>query len=109
MFDRVKNIQINMLLFLASFFSALTIIIIKQYEKSSNIWLLLAVALSEIGLIYSYIQLLKSDNIITLFGLVKIIAILMVIVPGIIFFESKLTIKQIIGLIFAVIAIYLLN
>ena len=95
--------------FIAAIFSAFTVIIIKQYEKSPNNWLLLATALQEIVLIYSYIKLLKGDNIITLFGLVKIIAILFVIAPGILFFESKLTTKQIIGLIFAIIAIYLLN
>jgi multidrug transporter EmrE-like cation transporter len=87
----------------------LTVIIIKQYEKSPNNWLLLATVLSEMVLIYSYIKLLKNDNIITLFGLVKFISILLVIAPGIIFFGSKLTIKQIIGIIFAIISIYLLN
>ena len=57
-------------------FSALTVIIIKQYEKTSNNWLLLVTALSETGLIYSYIKLLKNDDILTQFALVKIIAII---------------------------------
>ncbi len=96
-------------LLLASFFSALTILMVKQYEKSSNYWYLLVTALSEIGLIYSYIQLLKNGDIITQFALVKIVAILIVLIPGIMFFNSILTTKQIIGLIFGMIAIYLLN
>ena len=87
-------------IFIASFFSALTVIIINQYTKTSNNSLLLVTALSETGLIYSYIKLLKNDNIIT---------ILMVFVPSIIFFGSELTIKKIFGIFFALIAIYLLN
>lgn len=87
-------------IFIASFFSALTVIIINQYTKTSNNSLLLVTALSETGLIYSYIKLLKNDNIIT---------ILMVFVPSIIFFGSELTIKKIFGIFFALRAIYLLN
>ena len=104
-----ETIKIYKWLFIASFFSALTVILIKQYEKYTNNWLLLITALSEFGLIYSYIQLLKNDDILTQFALVKMIAILMIIIPNILLFESVLTMKQIVGLIFAVIAIYLLK
>jgi len=90
-------------------FSALTILIIKHYEKVPNNWLLLVAVLSEFGLIYSYIQLLKKDDILTQFALVKIIAILMVIIPSILLFGTELTISKIIGLIFGMIAIYFLN
>jgi multidrug transporter EmrE-like cation transporter len=105
----IENIQMSKWIFIASFFSALTVIIIKQYTKTSNNSLLLVTVLSEVGLIYSYIKLLKNDNIITIFALVKIISILMVFVPSIIFFGSELTIKKIFGIFFALIAIYLLN
>jgi multidrug transporter EmrE-like cation transporter len=104
-----ENIQKYKWLFIASFFSALTVIFIKQYDKTGNNWLLLVTALSEIGLIYGYIQLLKNGDLLTLFGLVKIISILLVIIPSIVFFGSKLTIKKIIGIILAMISIYLLN
>ena len=105
----LENIQLSKWLFFSSFFSALTIIIIKQYEKTANNWLLLVTALSETGLIYSYIKLLKNDDILTQFALVKIIAIIMIIAPSIILFGSEVTTKKIIGLIFAIIAIYLLK
>ena len=105
----IENIQMSKWIFIASFFSALTVIIIKQYQKTSNNWLLLLTVLSEVALIYSYIKLLKNENIITIFSLVKIISILIVIVSSIRFFGSELTIKQIVGIIFAIIAIYLLN
>ena len=104
-----ENIQMSKWLFFSSFFSALTIIIIKQYEKTANNWLLLVTALSETGLIYSYIKLLKTDDILTQFALVKIIAIIMIIAPSILLFGSEVTTNKIIGLIFAIIAIYLLK
>ena len=96
-------------LFFSSFFSALNIIIIKQYEKTANNWLLLVTALSETGLIYSYIKLLKNDDILTQFALVKMVAIIIIIAPSILLFGSEVTTKKIIGLIFAIIAIYLLK
>ena len=104
-----ENIQLSKWLFFASFFSALTIIIIKQYEKTANNWLLLVTALTETGLIYSYIKLLKNDDILTQFALVKMVAIIMIIAPSILLFGSEVTTKKIIGLIFAIIAIYLLK
>ena len=105
----LENIQMPKWLFIASFFSALTVIIIKQYKKTANNWLLLVTALSETGLIYSYIKLLKNDDILTQFALVKIIAIIMIIAPSILLFGSEVTTNKIIGLIFAIIAIYLLK
>jgi len=105
----IENIQKYKWLIIASFFSALTILMVKQYEQTTNYLYLLVVALSEFGLIYSYIELLEKGELVTLFALVKIISILIVIIPGIIFFGSILTTKKIIGLIFGLIAIYLLN
>lgn len=105
----IENIQSYKWLFMASFFSSLTIIIIKYYETNKNNLWLLVVALSECGLIYSYIKLLKNDDILTQYSLVKIIAILIVIIPSTLFFGSKLTIRKIIGLIFGISSIYLLK
>jgi hypothetical protein len=90
-------------------FSALTIISIKYSLK--NKYLLLVTTLLEIGLIYSYIQMLQTGDILTGFSLVKIISILIVLFPSIMFFEVELPKgykKKTIGLIFAFIAIYLL-
>ena len=105
----IENIQKYKWLLLASFFSALTILMIKLYEKSINYFYLLVAALSEFGLIYSYIELLEKGELVTQFSLVKIISILIVLIFGIIFFGSELTTKKIIGLIFGMIAFYLLN
>ena len=105
----VKYILQNKWLLLASFCSALTISFIKQYSKTYDIRLLFGAGLSEIGLIYGYIQLLKYGELISQFALVKIIAILIVIIPSILVFNSVITIKKIMGICFALISIYLLN
>lgn len=104
----IENIQLYKWLLIASFFSALTIISIKYSLKNKNKYLLLVTTLSEIGLIYSYIQMLQTGDILTGFSLVKIISILIVIFPSIMFLDVELTNKKIIGLIFAFVAIYLL-
>ena len=105
----IKNIKIHKWLLASSFFSALTVIVIKYYEHDPNTLLLLVALLSEICLIYGYIKLLKKDDILTQFALVKIIAILMVIIPSMLFFGTELTKSKIFGLIFGVMSIYLLT
>ena len=95
-------------LLLSSFFSALTIISIKYSLQYKNKYLLLVTTLSEICLIYSYINMLQNGDILTGFSLVKIISILIVLFPSIMFLDVELTNKKIFGLIFAFTAIYLL-
>lgn len=104
----IENIQLYKWLLIASFFSALTIISIKYSLKNKNKYWLLVTILSELGLIYSYINMLQNGDILTGFSLVKIISILIVIFPSIMFLDVELTNKKIIGLIFAFIAIYML-
>jgi drug/metabolite transporter (DMT)-like permease len=104
----IENIQKYKWLLIGSFLSALTVILVKEYNKIHINLLLLVAVLSEIGLIYAYINLLKNADILTQFTLVKIISVLILTVPSIIFFGTILTIKKILGLIFAVTAIYLL-
>ena len=96
-------------LLITSFFSALTVMTIKCYEIFSNNYFLLVAFLSECGLIYGYIQLLKKDDVLTSFSLVKIISILIIIIPSILFFGAQLTMGKIIGIILGTIAIYLLK
>ena len=85
-------------LLLSSFFSALTIISIKYSLQYKNKYLLLVTTLSEICLIYSYINMLQNGDILTGFSLVKIISILIVLFPSIMFLDVELTNKKIFGL-----------
>lgn len=96
-------------LLIASFFSALTIMSIKYSLKEHNKYILLVTTLSEIGLIYSYINMLQNGDMLTGFSLVKIISILIVLVPSIMFLDAELTNRKKLGLIFAFISIYLLS
>ena len=105
----IENIQKYKWLLIASCFSALTIIMVKHYKQNLNYLSLLVVGLSEFGLIYSYIELLEKGELVTQFSLVKIISILIVLIPGIVIFGTELTMKKIIGLLFGIIAIYLLS
>jgi len=105
----IKYIQLYKYVLLASFFSALTIISIKLFVKYTNIYFLLLVALSDIALVYSYFNMLQKGDIFTEFSLVKIISILILLFPSIMYFDVELTNNKIIGLIFAFVAIYLLS
>ena len=99
----------NILLLLASFFSAITALSIKYSLSSSNPYYLLVTILSEIGLISSYYYLLDKSDILSQFALVKIISVLIIIIPSMILFGVKLTKTKLIGLLLSFIAIYLLH
>jgi hypothetical protein len=105
----IENIQNYKWLLISSFFSAITIVLVKYYSNFKNNWLLILAVLSECGLIYSYVQILHYGDILTQFSLVKIIAILLVTVPSFLLAWTKLTISKAFGFIFGIIAIYLLK
>jgi len=93
---------------IASLFSTLFIAMIKLYDQGHNNLFLLFAILSQFGSLYSYIRLLDYDDILTLFIVVKILAILLVTLIGILFFSYKLTNRKIIGIVFGIIALYLI-
>jgi multidrug transporter EmrE-like cation transporter len=103
-----KNIRILWLI-LSALFSALTILVIKHYSVDKNIGLLAIAFISEMLLIYSYLQLVKNTNVLVDFALVKIIAILFVWLVSVCIFENKLSAKQIIGVLLSIIVLYLLQ
>ena len=103
-----KNIRILWLI-LSALFSALTILVIKHYSNDKNIGLLAIAFISEMLLIYSYLQLVKNTNVLVDFALVKIIAILFVWLVSVGIFENKLSAKQIIGVSLSIIVLYLLQ
>jgi len=55
---------------------------------------LLVAVLSEYILIYGYVKILAKEDILTQFALVKIIAVLFLIIPSILFFGTELTNKK---------------
>ncbi len=107
--ENIQKITLYKWLIIASFFSALTIVSVKYHLKYPDNHLLLVTVLSETGLIYSYIHMLQYGDILSDFSLVKIMSILIVLFPSIMFLDVKLTNSKIIGLLFAFTAIYLLS
>ena len=90
-------------------FSASTVILIKYYIRYSNYWFLLATILSEFLLIYSYINFLDSGILVVQFAIIKILSIILVAIPSLLFFDGVPPTKQIIGLLIGLLSIYLLN
>ena len=56
-----------------------------------------------------YINLLRTNGLSKMYTLVQILQVLLVVLMGILFFNEKLSLNIIIGLLFGIIAIYLLN
>lgn len=85
-------------------------ILIKMYiinGEKDNSYLYLSVIFSILVLIM-YISLTKTYGATIMYTIVKILSILMVAVVGFLFLRESLTTKRIIGIIFAIIALYLL-
>lgn len=103
------NISIDKWIILSAFFSTLTVVLVKFYIDTKDVWLLAVALASEAALIYGYINILENKEILTQFAVVKIIAIILSILPSIVFFGAHLSSKVVLGLIFACLSIYLLH
>ena len=99
----------NHWLIITALFSAITVFAVKHYILKANYFYLLVAILSETGLLYSYTHLLQGDDIFATFSVVKILGIILVFIPSVVLFDNKLTNRKIIGLILAVVSIYLLQ
>ena len=81
----------------------------KYFEKKDIMWIILSVC-SYLVLIYVYLIILenKNENIIIIYPLLKVISVLIALFLGMYFFNEKLDIKTGLGIIFALISIFLL-
>jgi hypothetical protein len=95
--------------FIASLCTALSITMVKLYDMHDHYLFLLVSLLCQFGLVFSYLQLLRTADILTMFTFIKIVAIIMVVFIGILFFHSKLTVKKTIGILIGMLAIYLID
>ena len=96
------------LIILGSLFSAFIAIFIKKYINNYNFkWLIFSIIFS-LFLICIYVNLFKSKKMSITYPLIKIISVLMVFLFGVFYFREKPTYREIIGLIFGIISIYLL-
>jgi multidrug transporter EmrE-like cation transporter len=94
---------------LAVFASALPIPLLKLYDSSKNIsWLSLAV-ISNIVLIFIYIQFLKTTNIEIMYAFIKIASVILVVLGGILFFKLPVHAKTVVGILLGGVSLYLLT
>lgn len=100
-----------LIIFVAAIVSAGPAILAKKYidsSKQNKIYLWLAILLNAI-LIAFYINLSEKYGATIMYTIVKILSIVLVAVVGYIFLNEKLGTKQIIGILFAIAALYLLS
>lgn len=93
---------------LAVIMSAMPMPLIKKYLTTNNIFYLLVCGFIYIILTYGYVQILKNHTISKMYPLLKILSIILVFFIGVFFFNDELKLKNIIGIIMGIVAIYLL-
>ena len=89
--------------------SAFAGILAKYYVLENKILYLYAAIFCNVFLICAYVNIFKSTDISTEYACIKVIAIIFVSVIGIIFLNEPCNINKIMGIIFALLAIYLLS
>jgi multidrug transporter EmrE-like cation transporter len=103
------NLNILIHYLVAAISASLPIPFIKKYTLHKNIkWLFFALV-SYCVLIHAYIIILNDTNITIVYPIVKVISILLVISFGIFMFENKVTYDIILGIVLAILSIYLLS
>ncbi|AGC02327.1 integral membrane protein [Acanthamoeba polyphaga moumouvirus] len=94
--------------FVAAIISAIPIPIIQKYVNTNNKFYLFLAMLFYFILIFIYAQVLQSTQMSIAYPLIKFLSIILVVIFGVLFFNNKLTTKQIIGIIIGGVALYLL-
>jgi multidrug transporter EmrE-like cation transporter len=97
------------LLLLQIIISIIPLALIKKYILNGNMLLLVLCLLFYTVMIAIYIKLLRNDGLSKVYTLVQILQVILVVLMGILFFNEKLSLNIIIGLLFGIVAIYLLN
>jgi len=93
---------------LAAITASLEVVFIKKYIQTKEwSWFYLSF-LTSLFLILAYVKTFSGQNVSIIYPIIKILSIIIVIITGEIFFNNKLTIRVIGGIIFGVISIYLL-
>jgi len=95
-------------LILAALTGALNVILVKLYITTKEIIYIPILLLSGLTTLYSYYKIFNTNEVSTIYPIVKIISILMVILFGIFICNEKLNNKKICGLILSILTLYLL-
>jgi multidrug transporter EmrE-like cation transporter len=101
--------QFYIYLILSAILTATVIPIIKKYITTKNsLWIGLAM-LWYVLIIWLYTIILTVDNMSVIYSILKVLDILIVLGFGVLMFKESLTMRQIIGIVFAIIAVVLLS
>jgi uncharacterized membrane protein len=93
---------------LAAITASLEVVFIKKYIQTKEwSWFYLSF-LTSLFLILAYVKTFSGQNVSIIYPTIKILSIIIVIITSEIFFNEKITIKVICGIIFGVLSIYLL-
>ena len=98
-----------LLILLVTILGLISSLCIQKYVVSKNINIILILVILSIIYLYYYIQLLKIENINKIFILIKIFGLIAVVALGIILFNDTITLCKVIGILFCILSIYLLN
>ena len=104
----IDSIILPFWIILAAITECLEVVFIKKYIQTKEwSWIYLS-GFTSLFLILAYVQAFSGNNISVIYPIIKILSIIFVIITGEIFFNDKLTIKIIGGILFGLISIYLL-
>uniref|UniRef100_A0A6G6ACD3 Membrane protein n=1 Tax=Borely moumouvirus TaxID=2712067 RepID=A0A6G6ACD3_9VIRU len=93
---------------IAAIISAIPIPIIQKYVDTKNKFYLFLAMLFYLILVLIYAQVLQSTQMSIAYPLIKFLSIILVVVFGVLFFNNKLSTKQIIGILIGGVSLYLL-
>jgi hypothetical protein len=103
------NIYTILFYILAACSAALPVPFTKKYSETENpLWLILSV-MSYLVLIYVYLIILKTGNLFIAYPIIKIVSIIIVVLSGYFYFNTKITFNRLLGLLLGVVAIYLME
>ena len=99
----------NVWILFTAFISSFPVILIKYYLKVQQFFLLVAALCFYAVAIFGYIHIFKTNNISSSYIVTKLLSELLVIAAGLFLFKEVLKIKQMVGIVLAIISLYLIS
>jgi drug/metabolite transporter (DMT)-like permease len=99
----------NVWILFTAFISSFPVILIKYYLKVQQFFLLIAALCFYAVAIFGYIHIFKTKNISSSYIVTKLLSELLVIAAGVFLFKEVLKPKQMVGIILAIISLYLIS
>jgi len=89
--------------------TTLSIVFVKQYTISKNIFWIIYAIICSIMVIWSFTIILPTGKMYIIYPTIKILTILLIAIIGDIYFNEKLNTTSLIGIILSIISIYILS